>query len=105
MGHRQIVFPSAAVWVLGLPAVHQGVSPGVEFPYPKASGQFRVHPYVPGIAPARLLIAAGVLSLRHQPVDLPTVVYGAFLLLLRDPFVLPGVVVACWLAGPGLSPG
>ncbi len=47
----------------------------------------------------------GVLSLRHQPVDLPTVVCGAFLLPLRDPLILPGVDIVCWMAGPSTSPG
>ncbi len=104
-GPRQIAFHSDAVWVWGRPAVYHCVLPGVGLLYPKASVQSQWHPLVPGTAPARLLAAVGVLSLRHQPVNLPTVVYGAFLLPLQDPFALPGVVVVCWLAGPGPSPG
>ncbi len=71
----------------------------------KASGQLQVHPSVPGTTPVRPPVIVGVLSPQHHPVDLPTVVYGAFLLMRRDPLVLPGVVVAGWLAGPCLSPG
>ncbi len=85
--------------------MHQGVLAGVGLPSLKAFDQLRVHPSAPGKAHVRLPIVVGVLSLRHQPVNPPTVVCGAFLLLLRDPFVLPGVDIVCWMAGPGLSPG